>query len=154
MNIDFISNLPKKFYLGTDRREKFFLLRPEWECDWYWSLCQIVSNKTWTHLNHISHINPKCGDQCLFDQLKNTFGNSLSITDDHDLWTFTEIVQTLYTLRKSAEVFYRGGSHISENPDAKLLKCAIAVNKINNVLIPTQIKSLYEILSKYPNQYV
>jgi hypothetical protein len=83
----------------------------------------------------------------MFDQLKIMFGESLTIPDA-SLWTFCEIVKTIYTLKKAAEVFYLGGSHTSQNPDKDTLKNPEYVEHINAVLIPMQIHSMYKILAE------
>ena len=59
------------------------------------------------------------------------------------LWTFCEVVQTIYHLRETAEVLGRGGSHYTTNPCADLIKNPDEVKRINEVLIPKLIDEMY-----------
>lgn len=98
------------------------------------------------HLDSLDFMDSKLSNKNLFDQIKAFFGNSLTITDDKALWKFCEVAKTIYTLKRTAELFRLGGSHYSTNPDKEALQIPEYVKHINEVLIPLQIRTLYGIL--------
>lgn len=144
-----VAHLPKRFYLGNNRSVAggmVFMSLPSFDCNWYWSFGYLGNRDCHYHLEGIE----KDKNLHMFDKVKAHFGSSLTITDDKDLWLFCEISLTIYTLKKTAELFYMGGSHTTTNPDKDLLKNDEYYNHIVSVLIPAQILSLYKMLAKYP----
>lgn len=146
MNTDFLTNLPENVRLGVLDGRGIALRRPSWDCDWYWGFGYLGNWDCHFHLNGLESMDSECYRKNLFDQLKVFFGDSLTIKDDKLLWKFCEIVTTIYTLREAAEVFYRGGSNYSSNPDKPSLVNKDYTQHINETLIPMQIMSLYKVL--------
>ena len=133
---------PAKVYMGSNHGERIYLSRPKFDCDWYWGFGYLGNTRCHYHLNGVTE-----GKNINFrDALLAHFGDSFIIKDEALVWQFSEIVLTIYTLKEAAEMFYRGGSHMTTNPDAASLKKTEWVDEINNVLIPRQIAALYKIL--------
>lgn len=146
---------PANFRMGTYHGRGINLRRPSFDCDWYWGFGYLGNRDCHYHLDSLETMdwqNDAMRNKNLFDQLKIHFGDSLTIKDDADLWSFCEIVTTIYTLKEAAELFNRGGSNYTTNPDRGLLTDWTMEEKINKEFIPTQIASLYRILEKYPNE--
>lgn len=148
-NILNLNVLPKNFRMGFRHYKPIYLRRPSWDCGWYWGFGYLGNANCHFHLDCLEVMDDSLRTKNLFDQLHAMFGDSLTITNSRDLWQFCDIVQTIYTLKKAAEVFGRGGSNYTKNPDAEALKDSEIVKKINEELIPHQIVSLYKILEKY-----
>lgn len=129
---------PNKVSLGFNRDgQQVFMTKPEWSCDWYWSFGWLSSKDTHTQLKWL-------GDSCLYNNINDYF--SPFALSDKARWTFCELVESIYTLKQSAELFYLGGSHISRNPLQHQLINKDWANHINEVLIPNQIDEVYKVL--------
>ena len=66
--------------------------------------------------------------------------------DSKTLWKFCELVLTAYALKETAEVLGRGGSHMTENPCADIIKNKDEVKRINEIVLPAifnQIEKLF-----------
>ena len=151
-----VAAFPANFRLGSVDGQSIMLRRPSFDCNWYWGFGYLGNHDCHYHLDSLHTYywqNKDMQKKNLYDQLKLHFGDTLTITDDRDLWQFCEIVRTIYTLCKTAYLYYLGGSHFTTNPDAELLKNTAEWERINSVLIPAQIASLYAILAKYPHEY-
>lgn len=129
---------PKKIYLGENHQgEKIYMTRPSWDCNWYWGFGYIGHRYLHIHLNRLGNSN-------MFNNIKTYFQSF--ILSDKEIWTFCEIVQTIYSLRHIAEVFNGGGSHYTNNPCKELLTKPEWYNHINKVLIPQLIDEMYKVL--------
>lgn len=151
-----VAAFPANFRLGSVHGRGILFRRPSFVCNWYWGFGYLGNRDCHYHLDSLYTFdwqNKDMQNKNLYDQLKLHFGDTLTITDDRDLWKFCEIVRTIYTLRKTAELYHLGGSHFTTNPDAELLKNPEEWKRINEVLIPAQFASLYTILAKYPHEY-
>lgn len=137
------------YLLGVDKDGvKYYLEEPSWDCEWYWGFGYIetyINNNTSLDIRSHQHFNNLFlkGD-CIekWNQL---------ITDSplnkKELWKLMELMQSFYILEEAAELFHRGGSHISENPCKDILENEERSEEINNVLLPKifkQIKKLFE----------
>lgn len=135
----------RDFFLGTLDGRGVLLRVPSFDCGWYWGFGYLGNKNIHFHLNGLDVIKPELRRLHMHDQLIGLFGDSLRIKDKA-LWTFCEIVLTVYTLKGAAEVFGRGGSHTTTNPDADSLKTPDMVKHINDILIPMQIRTLWALL--------
>lgn len=144
MKPELLNEYPAKVLLGSNPEGKIYLTKPEWQCDWYWCFGWISSKNLHTHLNRL-------GSSNIYDNIKEFIPNvELS---DTNLWKFCELAESIYTLKKSAELFHRGSSHIVYNADYK----KIMQNKewcecINYVIIPALIDELYKVLLDETNR--
>ena len=145
------------YLLGSDNDGiKYWLEAPKWDCGWYWGFGYV---KTYTNnsspskakdINSHQHIDSSFMGNIggkyvhnIFDAptLKNkTFSES-------EGWVLSELFKTFYTLKKTAELYNRGGSHLTTNPLADLLKDTDAEKHINEVLIPAVTAKIIEILT-------
>jgi hypothetical protein len=132
----------KKFYMGKHDGDKCYLAVPSFDCGWYWGFGYVQSRNMHTHLNWLN--NGK--NQNMFDSIKEFFGDTLVI-DDKKLWQLCEIATTIYTLKNAAELFYRGGSNYTKNPNHNKLQDMALCNHINDTLIPLQIFTLWNVLN-------
>mgnify|MGYP000852376271 CR=1 FL=1 len=133
----------KKIQLGVVNNEKIFLSPPSWDCNRYWGFGYLGNNNYHYHLSGLSK------DCNLFDGIQKHFGDSLIIKDDNDIWTFAELIQTFYHLKKSAEVFGRGGSRLANNPCKDIIINKEVTTRINDIVIPAIFEEIYKILNKY-----
>lgn len=136
-----LPNYPKSIFIGINNDEKIYLSAPSWDCGWYWGFGYLGNRNCHYHvdgLNAKENIN-------LFDAFKKHFGNSLVVRDSQ-LWTLCELFETFYTLRQSAEVLGRGGSHYTKNPCSEVIKNTDEVARINSVVLPAIFEEIYKIL--------
>ena len=140
----------KRFYIGMLDGERIYLSVPKFDCDWYWGFGYLGNRNCHFHLKNCASFlydNHELQRKNMYDQLKGVFGDSLRIPDNK-LWEFCEIAQTIYTMKESAEVFGRGGSHYTTNPDRETIKNTDIVETININVIPKQIRSLWKLLEE------
>lgn len=128
-----LNDYPDELFLGYDCiGQPVSLVKPEWQCNWYWGVRTLISNdfikKYHTGLLH---------------ELKYCI-----ITDYEDTWLIDEYMLTLKHLQTTAEVFGRGGSYITANPCKELLIDETLVHKINYKLIPKIVDEMYQVLLK------
>lgn len=136
------------FIIGTaqtDDRQQCKLSAPSWDCGWYWSLGYLGHHYCHFHLDGLI----KEHSTNLFDAIKKEFGDTLTITDDSDLWTFCELMMTAYTLKKAAEVLGCGGSHYKTNPVAGIVKNEKEVKRINEKVLPIIFDQVNSLLANY-----
>jgi hypothetical protein len=133
----------ESFIIGKRDEEYIFLKAPSWDCDWYWSFGYLGNRDCHYHLDTINK------DTNLFDTLKEHFGESLTITDDKDLWTFCELSMSAYALKETAEVLGRGGVHYASNPASETIKNEEEVKRINEIVLPEIFEEIHKIISKY-----
>lgn len=141
-----MAGFPENVVLGkpVNDTKLVMLRRPSFDCNWYWGFGYLGNRDCHYHLSGLTegkNIN-------MFDAMKEHFGDSLVIKDDKLLWQFCEVVTTIYTLRKSADMYHLGGSHYTTNPCSDSLKRLDWYTEINEVLIPEQIAAMYAILAK------
>lgn len=131
-----------KTLLGTRKSDgvKIYLSPASWDCNWYWAFGYLGNNQEHYHLSGYANgrnIN-------MYDALMEDY--DLNPVIAKHLWTFCEIVQTVYTLKKSAEVLGRGGSHYTTNPCKDIIINTDEVTRINEVVIPALLEKLYELV--------
>jgi len=131
-----------KVFLGKHEGEAIYLSAPTFDCNWYWGFGYIGNRNCHYHLDSLNQ------GTNYYDGIKKHFGDSFVLKNERLIWQFCEIVKTIYTLRETAEVFYRGGSHLTLNPCQELIKSPDIYTKINVELIPALIKELYALFDK------
>ena len=131
----------EKYLIGKIDGENIYLSAPSWDCDWYWGFGYLGNRDCHYHLDGLNK------DKNLFDALREHFGDSLTINEDK-LWTFCELIATFYTLKESAEVFGRGGSHYTKNPIQDLLIDEEKTKEINDIILPALFTELDKLLTK------
>lgn len=134
---------PEKLYIGEKDGKRIYLTSPSWDCGWYWGFGYLGNR--YCHY----HVSTLMSNTNLHDGFKSHFGDSFIVKDDKDIWTISELFVTFYSLKASAEINVRGGSHISENPCCELIKNKDEAKRINKVLMPAIFDEIYKILLKY-----
>lgn len=135
-----MADLPKNVLLGSnDQGEPIYLRRPSFDCDWYWGFGYLGNAHSHYHLDGLADGK----NMNLYDAIIEHFGTSLTIPKEK-LWTFCEVVKTIYTLKKTAELFGLGGSHYTTNPCKEMLTKPELVAEINTVMIPALIAEMYK----------
>lgn len=136
-----MAHLPARLYVGNHDGERIYLSRPSFDCNWYWGFGYLGNRNCHYHLDGIG----KHENINFHDALLKHFGDSF-IVKGADLWKFAEIVLTIYKLKSAAQMFHLGGSHMTTNPGAAMLKKTEWETELNEILIPAQILELYKIL--------
>lgn len=131
----------EKTLLGKDQQgSNVYLLKPRWECDWYWSFGHLYVGDMFTHLNYL-------GNSILFDDIKTYF--SELVISDKELWIFCELVESIKTLKSTAQLFTLGRAGVySVNPCKDLLLNKRLADEINSTFIPNLIDEVYKVLKK------
>lgn len=137
--IEKVKELPKKVLIGINDGENIYLSAPSWDCGWYWGF-GYLGNRNCHY--HVDGLNKKIN---LHDALIEHFGKSLTIRESK-LWEFSELFQTFYTLRETAEVLGRGGSHLTSNPCKDIIINKDEVERINNIVLPSIFIAIYDII--------
>lgn len=81
----------------------------------------------------------------MWDAMKSFFDEGTLTLSEKDLWTFCELVQTFYTLKKTAELYLRGGANYTTNPLRDVLKNEAEYGRINKVLLPQVFDEIYKL---------
>ena len=136
----------EKFLMGKVDSKNIYLSAPSWDCGWYWGFGYLGNKNCHYHLDGLNRYE----NIHLFDAIKKHFGESLNpILQENEyknLWTFVELVLTAYTLKETAEVLGRGGSHTTTNPLESLIKNTAEVKRINTVVLPAIFDAINDLL--------
>lgn len=134
----------KKTLLGVVDGENIYLSSPSWDCGWYWGFGYLGNENCHYHLDGIAK------NENLHDGLIKHFGKSFVIRISQ-IWTFAELIKTFYGLKDAAELFGRGGSHLTSNPCQELIKNEFEVKRINEVVLPALFDAIYKLLEENTN---
>jgi hypothetical protein len=148
-----LANYPKQIFIGVNDDQKIYLSAPSWDCNWYWGFGYLGNRNCHYHVDGLTkhetyNFEKKCWEYeftNLYDGFKKHFGNTL-IVRDSKLWTLCELFKTAYTLKETAEVLGRGGSHYTTNPCSELITNKDEVTRINTVVLPALFEEIYKIL--------
>jgi len=128
----------RQFLMGTVDNEKIYLSAPSWDCDWYWGFGYLGNDRRHYHFDSLMK------DTNLWQGVKDHF-KDLRIPDKQ-LWTFSELIVTAYTLRKTAEVLGRGGSHYTVNPCFAIIQNKNEAKRINEIVLPNIFDEIHNLL--------
>jgi hypothetical protein len=135
----------KRFPMGKpseyDKTE--YLAPPSWDCGWYWGFGYLQNEDIHHHVDGLNR------DRNMFNALKEYYGDTLTITNESDLWTFCELMRTFYVLKETAEVLGRGGAHYTTNPCENVILNKKEVTRINEVVLPAIFDAIEDVISKY-----
>lgn len=133
----------KKVLLGKVDGENIYLDPPSWDCGWYWGFGYLGNRYCHYHVDGLmKNTNLFAGIKEHFD--KDTF----ILKSDREVWIFAELFATFYTLKKTAEVLRRGGSHYTNNPCKEIIINGAEVERINKIVLPAIFKEIYKLLDK------
>lgn len=137
-----LNNYPESLLIGKDiDGHKIYLSKPTWDCNWYWGFGYIGNKNLHTHLNQLhpnKNISLKTAITAYFSEFV--------LTSENDIWSFCEIVESIYCLLKTAALYTRGGSNYTNNPCRELLRNDAEYTRINTELVPELIDQMYNIL--------
>ena len=92
-----------RFYLGINKfGEKTFLVKPSWDCGWYWGcgyLSTISSHSHWSGLSDGKNMNS-------FDAFNEEF-QTTPLTEGQ-LWMLCDYLSSMYVLKDFASTIGRG----------------------------------------------
>lgn len=135
-----LATYPRQVKLGVNAEgETVYMQRPNWDCDWYWGFGYIGHKDLHLHLDSL-------GDKPIWDALRDYLPEL--VLSDSQVWTFCELVKTVYTLREVAGIYNRGGSHITSNPCKEVLLDQKQYELINFVQIPALIDEIYKLFAE------
>jgi hypothetical protein len=140
--------------IGEDEQGvRYWLAAPSWDCGWYWGFGYIQTKDSHEHFKGFVGYQEKYdGDKKVFvkdEYVHNIWNNKRLVKTtftEKEGWTLSELFKTFYHLKESAEVFGKGGSHISANPCASVIQNKDWAKHINEVMIPAVTKQIMEIL--------
>ncbi len=119
-----------KYFFGTrkDDNARIYMESPKWSCGWYWGFGYLGNSQEHYHLDDYQESTvfhkKEDGDyyhgtekrnKNIFSCLREDYVLCSGLSSDRNLWQFCELVQTVYTLKQTAEVLGRGGSHYTSN---------------------------------------
>lgn len=155
----------KIYLLGRDKDGyNVYMEAPTWNCDWYWSLGYIerYTNKTnpekakdvESHTHWENGLVGYQGDDDYFVHHLNENKDFVMTTlTEEESWELAELMETCYTLRKSAEIFGKGGSHIANSVEESLIVQDNAIaDRINKVVLPALFKLIAQLLTPKEEQ--
>lgn len=122
----------EKYLLGKVDGENIYLSPPSWDCGWYWGFGYLGNNNCHYHLSGLN----QGKNQHFRDALLEHFKGKSIFCHDGLTWTFCELVLTAYSLKETAEILGRGGSHCTTNPVADIIKNENETKRINEVVLP------------------
>ena len=131
-----------RYLLGFKDFRPVYMTMSAWECGWYWSFGTLGSKSEYYPLS--GYRNGR--NISMYDALKLDYDLCEALRDDATLWKFCELATSVYTLKNTAELYGRGGSHITENPLSSLIRNEAESVRINDVVLPaifTEIESIF-----------
>ena len=150
-----------KFFFGTRKSDgvRVYLSKPTWDCGWYWSFGHLGNKDEHYHLSSYQtkeHVLKLVGgtvtvlrekrNKCLTDCLLEDYELNPCILGS--IWKFCELALTAYSLKETAEVLGRGGSHMTTNPCRELIKNPEEVKRINEVVLPAVFSEIEKIFTE------
>ena len=154
-------NTEDYYLIGKDNNGKrVWLEKPSWDCGWYWGFGYLQTMRFDLTPSAARDIDSHTHwDSCVADSKKNahdwfieTFGKPT--TDiwnnpvkkekgtrycrftDKQVWRLCELMDTVYTLRKTADVLGHGKSNYGENPCVDVIKNTREAKRINSKVLP------------------
>lgn len=132
-----------KILLGIDKKtnENIYITKPSWDCGWYWSFGYLGNKNCHYHLDgyqNSRNIN-------MYDALLSDY--ELSENIKKNLWVFCELALSIYALKRSSELFGRGGMHMSTNPCKDIIKNEEFATNINNIILPEVMQKFWDLIN-------
>jgi len=144
-----------KVLLGKNNNENIYLTPPSWNCGWYWGFGYLGNKNCHYHVDGLKKIEIYNAEKGVwkyeFVNLKDGFDRHFEdtfIIRESDRWVFAELFSTFYKLRETAEMLGRGGSHLTTNPIADLIKNTDEVKRINEVIMPQLFDEIYKVINR------
>ena len=153
----------KKIYLlGADAEgTKYWLEAPSWDCDWYWGFGYVETYTNNNYPNRSRDINSHQHFDSLFlndskvnafDAFKEFFKETT--LSEKEIWLLIDYMHSFYTLKKAAEVFGTGYSHMTEKAKLSEVQNTEMAKEINEKVLPAIFKQIDILLSDADNQQI
>lgn len=156
------------YLLGADADDiKYWLEAPTWDCGWYWGFgyvetyCKNRMPDKAIAIDSHQHIDGSfMGAMEYYDTEKQCLRKGEYISNIYDCplfasttfdektgWVLSELFKEFYILKETAELYHKGGAHLTTSPLQDLLKNADQEKRINEVLIPAITAKIIELLT-------
>jgi len=134
-----INGLSKVFFgVRKSDNERIYLSKPSWDCSWYWGFGYLGNR------NEHYHLSGYANGKNVYDALLADYDLNEKIKEN--LWVFVELVTTAYTLKETAEVLGRGGSHYTTNPCKSIIINEVETKRINEDVLPAIFNEIGRII--------
>ena len=140
------------YLLGADKDGiKYWLESASWDCGWYWGFGYV---ETYTNnekpeksrdIESHQHFDELFLKKHIFDGFKELLTETP--LENNEIWQLLELMETFYTLSKTADTYHIGGSNITRNILKDKIQSKEEVKRINEKLIPAICEEVYKILS-------
>lgn len=144
----------KQFLIGKDKNGiNYWLQESSFDCGWYWSVGYIETftvndnpkiSRDITSYQHFNSMMENTGKHHN-EAFKTLFVES--VLTDKEVWSFLEMMTSLYTLRSYSDLLHTGGAHISLNHSADVIKNEMEYKRVNEIVIPDILGKLYSLLT-------
>jgi len=148
------------YLLGKDLDGTLLWLESgSWDCDWYWGFGYVESytNNLYPgrakditchqHFDGLVGLKLESGDYV--HHLNESPEIKETTLSDSESWKLSDLMMSFYTLRKTAELYHQGNSHLTSTQGCDL-KNKEAEERINSIEIPKIMNAVYELLA--PNE--
>jgi hypothetical protein len=149
------------YLLGVNEfGQKLWLEAPSWDCNWYWgfgyieiynyggrrdpSKCTDISSHSHWDSSIVGLGKSKKSESYCHNPFDSKAFKKTTFTEKEG-WELAELFSQFYTMKKSAEFFHRGKSHVAETKIPSW-KNEEAENLINKQIIPTITARILQIL--------
>lgn len=137
----------KHYLLGVKDGYKVWLERANWDCDWYWGLGYVETfNKRYSDINEHRHFDGLFLKRNIFDSFVDYF-DSVTLTRE-EIWKLLELMSSAYKCREYSDMLHTHGAHITTNLCKDLIANDDEYKRINDVVIPSIMKEVYNLLSE------
>lgn len=136
------------YLLGRGKDGDYYWLEQgKWDCDWYWGVGYV---ETYTNKQNPS-IAKDIESHQHFDSLFPTYDafNEFfeeTVLNDKEVWKLLELMKSIYIARRYSDMLHIGGAHYSTNPNKEDIKNDNEYNRINKIVIPKLLESVYSLL--------
>lgn len=149
-----------KLFFGTRKEDgsTIYITKPSFDCGRYWSFGYLGNSSEHYHLSSYQkkqhYLKLADGTYKLLTEKRNInmfdallFDYDLSAKIKANLWSFCEQAETIYNLKKVAEIAHIGGSHYTTHPLKNLLK-GFDGGQIKSVLLPQLLQRFWDDFSE------
>ena len=152
-----------KYYLLGTREDgmNVYMQEPEWQCGWYWGglylTCftnnrQPEKSRDINSHQHFDSLFLNDSKVSAFDAFKEFFKETT--LNQKEIWLLIDYMQSFYTLKKAAEVFGTGYSHMTEKAKLSEVKSIEMAKEINEKMLPAIFKQIDILLSDTDTQQI
>jgi hypothetical protein len=145
-----INKFGTHYLLGEDKDgTKYWLEEPTFDCGWYWGGLYVhaySNNRQPTRsidIDSHEHFDSKFLSKG-YDEYRDFFKKS--VLDGNEIWKLLELAKTFYILKDAADLFERGGAHITRNDCYDVIKDQDTYLDVIKVKLPAVISEICNLL--------